>query len=406
MNQHYLFTSESVSEGHPDKVADQISDLILDGYLAFDPDAKVACETLVTHLGVIVAGEIFSSFKFGEYIPSVIKKLISDIGYNNDAYGYDSENIWINNYLHEQSHEIRQGVDEGGAGDQGMMFGYACNETEDLMPLPIWLSHRIMERQAKLRKEGMIQWLLPDAKSQVTVVYENNVPIGIDTILVSTQHMPMVLTAQDPMHGWGYGHHGHYSAAYMVSAKQIRERVIDEIIMPVIPAKFKNNDIKFLVNPSGSFTIGGPAADTGLTGRKIVVDTYGGSCPHGGGAFSGKDPSKVDRSAAYAARYIAKNVVAAGLADKCMVQLSYAIGKAEPVSFMLEFFGTGRTDEAKVENAIKSMLDLTPNGIIEKFQLKRPIYLKTSVYGHFGRNLPEFTWEKIDLVNYLTETFR
>jgi S-adenosylmethionine synthetase len=394
MGKNYLFTSESVSEGHPDKMADQISDAVLDAYLSEDPESKVACETLITHEGVIVAGEVHSNAKLHDKIEGIVRTVISDIGYTNEAYGYDNEKSFVQNYLHEQSLEIRKGVLEGGAGDQGLMFGYACNETKELMPIAIWLSHRIMERQAQLRKSNAIPWLLPDAKSQVTIIYEDDVPVGIDTIIVSTQHMPYILSA----HGQGSGMmpQGHYSHASTITNEMIKDHVIEEIIKPIVPKNLKTDKIKYLINPSGRFEIGGPNADTGLTGRKIIVDTYGGSCPHGGGAFSGKDPSKVDRSAAYMARYIAKNIVASGVAKKCLVQLAYAIGKAEPVSFMLDFQGTGSVAEKEIESFIKSNLDLTPLGIIKKLDLKRPIYRKTASYGHFGRELPEFTWEKTD----------
>jgi len=394
MEKNYLFTSESVSEGHPDKMADQISDAILDAYLAEDPESKVACETLITHEGVIVAGEVHSNAKLHDEIEGIVRAVISDIGYTNEAYGYDNENSFVQNYIHEQSSEIRKGVLEGGAGDQGLMFGYACDETKELMPIAIWLSHRIMERQAQLRKSNVIPWLLPDAKSQVTIIYEDDIPVGIDTIIVSTQHMPYILSA----HGEGSGMlpQSHYSHAFSITKKMIEEHVIEEIIKPILPKNLKTDKIKYLINPSGSFEKGGPNADTGLTGRKIIVDTYGGSCPHGGGAFSGKDPSKVDRSAAYMARYIAKNIVASGVAKKCLVQLAYAIGKPEPVSFMLDFHNTGLAPENEIESFIRSYLDLTPRGIIKKLDLKRPIYRKTSSYGHFGRELPEFTWEKTD----------
>jgi S-adenosylmethionine synthetase len=405
MGKNYLFTSESVSEGHPDKMADQISDAILDAYLAKDPESKVACETLITHEGVIVAGEVYSTVKLYNEIDDIVRDVISDIGYINKDYGYDNENSFVKSYLHEQTDEIRNGVLKGGAGDQGLMFGYACNETKELMPIAIWLSHRIMERQAELRKSNTIPWLLPDAKSQVTVIYKNDIPVGIDTIVVSTQHMPCILSAHDEG-GFGgasgmHPHHGHYNHAYTITNKLIEEHVIEEIIKPILPNNLKTDNIKYLINPSGSFTKGGPNADTGLTGRKIIVDTYGGSCPHGGGAFSGKDPSKVDRSAAYMARYIAKNIVASGVSEKCLVQLAYAIGKADPVSFMLDFHGTGTVPEEKIENQIKTILDLTPNGIINKLDLKRPIYLKTASYGHFGRELPEFTWESTDIAKQI-----
>jgi len=400
MRKNYLFTSESVSEGHPDKMADQISDAVLDAYLTIDPDSKVACETIVTHEGVTVAGEVHSNAELNDSIDGIVRAVVSDIGYTHTAYGYDSEEIFVINSLHQQSHEIRKRVLEGGAGDQGLMFGYACNETKELMPLAIWLSHRIMERQAAMRKSRDIPWLLPDAKSQVTIIYEDDVPVGIDTIVVSTQHMPYIIGHQG--HGSGMMPMGHYSGAYGISDILIEENVIESIIKPTLPTDLKTDNIKYLINPSGRFEIGGPAADTGLTGRKIIVDTYGGSCPHGGGAFSGKDPSKVDRSAAYMARYIAKNIVASGAAKKCLVQLAYAIGKAEPISFMLDFQGTGIVPEDEIAKQITGMLDLTPRGIIEKLNLKRPIYRNTACYGHFGRELPDFTWERTDLAKEIS----
>lgn len=376
MKKNHLLTSESVSEGHPDKMADQISDAILDAYLSKDPDSKVACETMVTHRGVIVAGEIHSQTSFDDQeLAAIIRNVIHDIGYDDFESGCKHNSFSMLNLLHQQSQEIRNGVDEGGAGDQGLMFGYACNETRVLMPLGIWLAHRIMERQAELRKSNTIPWLLPDAKSQVTVIYEYGKPIGIDTILVSTQHQ------------------SYNDSGSELENKVIEEAVIEEIIKPVIPDQFDKSKIKFLVNPSGRFTIGGAAADTGLTGRKIIVDTYGGSCPHGGGAFSGKDATKVDRSGAYMARYIAKSIVGSGIAKKCIVQLSYAIGKPKPVSFLLDFQATGKQPEWEVKQQYEQMLDLTPRGIINKLELKRPIYQKTAAYGHFGRELPEFTWE-------------
>ena len=376
MEKHHLLTSESVSEGHPDKIADQISDAILDAYLTRDPESKVACETMVTHRGVIVAGEIHSQASFeNPELAAIIRNVIRGIGYDDFDSGCEHNNFSMLNLLHQQSPEIRNGVDQGGAGDQGLMFGYACNETHVLMPMGIWLAHRIMERQAKLRKSNAIPWLLPDAKSQVTVIYEVGEPIGIDTILVSTQHQ-----AYD-------------STGYELKKKVLDETVIEEIIKPVIPAQYITSEINYLVNPSGKFTIGGAAADTGLTGRKIIVDTYGGSCPHGGGAFSGKDATKVDRSGAYMARYIAKSIVGSGIAQKCIVQLSYAIGKPNPVSFMLNFQGTGKQDEWEIKQYYESLLDLTPQGIMNKLDLKRPIYQKTAAYGHFGRELQEFTWE-------------
>ncbi|MGV8963789.1 MAG: methionine adenosyltransferase [Candidatus Saccharimonadaceae bacterium] len=399
----HLFTSESVSEGHPDKLADQISDAILDAYLARDPNSKVACETLVTHKGIILAGEVHSQAKLGAEIEKTVRQVVSKTGYNGAASGYDAQNIQVDNMLHEQSAEIRKGVDEGGAGDQGMMFGYACNETRELMPLAIWLSHRIMERQAFVRKNSIIPWLLPDAKSQVTLQYENGRPVGIKTIVVSTQHMPGI------------------------SQQTIRELVIKEIIEPVLPDIFRTQKIECLVNPSGSFEIGGPAADTGLTGRKIIVDTFGGSCPHGGGAFSGKDPSKVDRSAAYAARHIAKNLVAAGICSRASVQLSYAIGVARPTSLYVNTHGTSilPISDGKLSEIMEEIFTLTPKAIIERLKLKNPIYFETASYGHMGREnrivsksftsesgepiLIEselFTWEKLDYTDIIRKNFK
>ena len=370
---NYLFTSESVSEGHPDKVADQISDAILDAYLKQDPNSKVACECLITTGQLIIAGEITSTATVDAV--SIAKQVIRDIGYTNSEYGFDCNTAAYINLLHQQSPEINNSVIDGGAGDQGLMFGYASNETKELMPLPIILAHKIMERQSELRKNGTLDWLLPDAKSQVTVRYENEVPVAIDTVVVSTQHKANV------------------------TQETIRREVINQIILPVINEYIKDSKPEFLINPSGSFTIGGPHGDTGLTGRKIIVDTYGGSCPHGGGAFSGKDPSKVDRSAAYAARYVAKHIVASGLADRCTVQLSYAIGVAEPTSIYVNTHGTGKTDEESIIAKIRKVFDLTPNGITKTLNLRQPIYLKTASYGHFGRN--GFPWEELKFINEL-----
>lgn len=370
---NYLFTSESVSEGHPDKVADQISDAILDAYLKQDPNSKVACECLITTGQLIIAGEITSTATVDAV--SIAKQVIRDIGYTNSEYGFDCNTAAYINLLHQQSPEINNSVIDGGAGDQGLMFGYATNETKELMPLPIILAHKIMERQSELRKNGTLDWLLPDAKSQVTVRYENEVPVAIDTVVVSTQHKANV------------------------TQETIRREVIHQIILPVINEYIKDSKPEFLINPSGSFTIGGPHGDTGLTGRKIIVDTYGGSCPHGGGAFSGKDPSKVDRSAAYAARYVAKHIVASGLADRCTVQLSYAIGVAEPTSIYLNTHGTGKTDDESIIAKIRKVFDLTPNGITKTLNLRQPIYLKTASYGHFGRN--GFPWEELKFINEL-----
>ena len=373
----YLFTSESVSEGHPDKVADQISDAILDAVLEQDPNARVAAETMATTNLIVLAGEITSNSTV-DY-EQIARNTLKSIGYDNPEYGIDYKTCDVMVRYGEQSRDIGQGVDgamddpkDQGAGDQGIMFGYACNETLDLMPLPIWLSHRLVERQAMLRKDGRLPWLRPDAKSQVTIRYENNKPHSIDTVVVSTQHAPDI------------------------ELKDLREAVVEEIIKPILPSDLIKGDIKYLINPTGRFVIGGPEGDCGLTGRKIIVDTYGGAAPHGGGAFSGKDPSKVDRSAAYAARYVAKNIVAAGLAEKCLVQLSYAIGVAKPTSVMVDTLGTGKLTGEEISNLGLSEFDLRPKGIVEMLDLLRPIYKKTAAYGHFGRNEPEFTWENLD----------
>jgi S-adenosylmethionine synthetase len=373
----YLFTSESVSEGHPDKLADQVSDSILDAILAQDPTARVAAETLANTGLIVLAGEITTTANV-DYI-KVAREAIKRIGYDNTEYGIDYKGCAVLVAYDKQSPDIAQGVDNAnddpldqGAGDQGLMFGYAVNETPQLMPLPIWLSHRIMERQAQLRKDGRLPWLRPDAKSQVTVQYVDGKPHKIDTVLVSTQHAPdMTLDA-------------------------IREATIEEIIKPMLPKELIKGEIKYLVNPTGRFVVGGPQGDCGLTGRKIIVDTYGGAAPHGGGAFSGKDPSKVDRSAAYAGRYVAKNIVAAGLADKCLVQVSYAIGVARPTSVMVETYGTGKVSNEVLTNLVLEHFDLRPKGIVKMLDLLRPIYAKTAAYGHFGRDEPEFTWEAID----------
>jgi S-adenosylmethionine synthetase len=403
MSKNYLFTSESVSEGHPDKIADQISDAILDACLQEDPESKVACETFITHKGVIVGGEIHTKAKIKKQVSGIVKSVIKDIGYDHNS-NYEPDDISIKEYLNVQSPEIRAGVDAGGAGDQGLMFGYACNETAVIMPAAIHLSHRLLEKLTDVRKSGDVPWLLPDAKSQVTVNYEDHKVVGIDNIVLSTQHMPFVLSGNSQMQGSGHAPHGHYSGGvYPVTQGLIRKTVIEKVIKPLIPEEFNDEAIKFIINPSGSFTQGGPAADTGLTGRKIIVDTYGGSCPHGGGAFSGKDATKVDRSAAYMARYIAKNIVAAEIAEKCLVQIAYVIGQAAPVSFMLDFYGTGKTNEEKVLKFIQKKLDLRPAAIIERLNLKRPIFRNTATYGHFGREFPEFTWEKTDFASVLNQ---
>ena len=378
----FLFTSESVSEGHPDKVADQVSDAILDAILHQDPNARVAAETMAATNLIVLAGEISSNSKV-DY-EKIARNTLKEIGYDNPEYGIDYKTCDIVIKYGEQSRDIGQGVDgamddskDQGAGDQGIMFGYACNETPELMPLPIWLSHRLVERQAMLRKDGRLSWLRPDAKSQVTINYQNNQPNAIDTIVLSTQHDPEI------------------------DINDLKDAVVEEIIKPVIPDYLSQTNINFLINPTGRFVIGGPEGDCGLTGRKIIVDTYGGAAPHGGGAFSGKDPSKVDRSAAYAGRYVAKNIVAAKLADKCLVQLSYAIGVAKPTSIMVDTMGTGKLPDEEISKLISREFDLRPRGIIEMLDLLRPIYKKTAAYGHFGRDEPEFSWESLDKKNYL-----
>ena len=381
MSEH-LFTSESVSEGHPDKVADQISDAILDAILEQDPTARVAAETLTNTGLVVLAGEITTTANV-DYI-KVARDTIRYIGYDNTDYGIDYKGCAVLVAYDKQSPDIAQGVDgalddalDQGAGDQGLMFGYACDETAQLMPMPIWLSHRLMERQSYLRKDGRLPWLRPDAKAQVTLKYKDHKPQSIDTVVLSTQHDPEV------------------------SLETIRESVIEEIIKPILPKELMKGDIKYLVNPTGRFVIGGPQGDCGLTGRKIIVDTYGGSAPHGGGAFSGKDPSKVDRSAAYAARYVAKNIVAAGLASRCLVQISYAIGVARPTSVMVETYGTGKIADDKLTTLVLEHFDLRPKGIVQMLDLLRPIYKKTAAYGHFGRDEPEFSWEAADKAQIL-----
>jgi len=374
----FLFTSESVSEGHPDKVADQISDAVLDAILAQDPRSRVAAETLVKDNLVVLAGEITTNAKHIDY-REVVRKTVKRIGYNDATIGFDADTCTVIVAYGQQSPHIAQGVNEGsgldldqGAGDQGLMFGYACDETAGLMPMAIYLSHRLVERQAEVRRDGRQPWLRPDAKSQVTIRYEKGKPHSIDTVVLSTQHAP------------GLTH------------KQIQEAVIEQIIKPVLPKNLVKGQIKYLVNPTGAFEIGGPKGDCGLTGRKIIVDTYGGSAPHGGGAFSGKDPSKVDRSAAYAARYVAKNIVAAGLATECLVQVSYAIGVAQPTSVMVTTKGTGKISDEALSKLVLANFDLRPKGIIQMLDLLRPIYEKTAAYGHFGRDEPEFTWEATD----------
>jgi S-adenosylmethionine synthetase len=371
----FLFTSESVSEGHPDKVADQISDAVLDAILKQDKTSRVAAETLVKDNLVVLAGEITTGAKV-DY-QNVVRKTIKRIGYDDPVIGFDTHTCTVIVAYGEQSKDIAQGVDreldmDQGAGDQGLMFGYACDETASLMPLAIYLAHRLVERQSELRRDGRLPWLRPDAKSQVTIRYVNGKPDSVDTVVLSTQHKP------------GLTH------------QQIEEAVVEQVIKPVLPKNLVKGKVKYLVNPTGSFEIGGPKGDCGLTGRKIIVDTYGGSAPHGGGAFSGKDPSKVDRSAAYAARYVAKNIVAAGLASKCLVQLSYAIGVAQPTSVMVTTQGTGKIPDDKLSQLVLANFDLRPRGIIQMLDLLRPIYEKTAAYGHFGREEPEFTWEATD----------
>ncbi|MDO8349598.1 MAG: methionine adenosyltransferase [Gallionella sp.] len=373
----FLFTSESVSEGHPDKVSDQISDAILDAILAQDPYARVAAETLTNTGLVVLAGEITTTANV-DYI-QVARNTIKRIGYDNTEYGIDYKGCAVLVAYDKQSPDIAQGVDRAsddylnqGAGDQGLMFGYACDETPTLMPLAIYLAHQAVQRQAQLRHDGRLPWLRPDAKSQVTVRYVDGKPYCIDTVVLSTQHAPEM------------------------TLEQIREAAIEEIIKPILPKELIKGNINFLVNPTGRFVIGGPQGDCGLTGRKIIVDTYGGSAPHGGGAFSGKDPSKVDRSAAYAGRYVAKNIVAAGLASKCMVQVSYAIGVAKPTSVMVDSYGTGKISDDKLTELVLRHFDLRPKGIVNMLNLLRPIYEKTAAYGHFGREEPEFTWENTD----------
>ena len=372
---HYLFTSESVSEGHPDKIADQISDAVLDAIIAQDKHARVACETLIKTGMVVLAGEVTTSAWVD--LEDLVRKTVVEIGYNSSDIGFDGSTCGVFNAIGKQSSDIAQGVDreekrKQGAGDQGLMFGYACDETPTLMPAPIMYAHRLVERQAQVRRDGVLPWLRPDAKSQVTFRYEDDKITGIDAVVLSTQHDPDI------------------------SLKDLQEAVRELIIDKVLPAEWLDSKTKFHINPTGKFVIGGPVGDCGLTGRKIIVDTYGGSAHHGGGAFSGKDPSKVDRSAAYAGRYVAKNIVAAGLAKRCEIQVSYAIGVAEPTSVMVNTFGTGTIPDEEIVKRVQAVFDLTPYGIIEMLDLIRPIYRQTAAYGHFGRELPDFTWEKTD----------
>ncbi|MBW2478148.1 MAG: methionine adenosyltransferase [Deltaproteobacteria bacterium] len=378
----FLFTSESVSEGHPDKVADQISDAILDAILAQDPNSRVACETLVTTGMAMIAGEITTNARI-DY-PDVVRQTIKEIGYGDSAMGFDWETCAVLTSIDRQSPDISQGVTEGeglfkeqGAGDQGLMFGYACNETPELMPMPITFAHKLTKRLATVRKNGMLPFLRPDSKSQVSIQYINDKPIRVDAVVVSSQHAPDV------------------------TYETLKEAILEEVVKQIIPADLMDENTKFYINPTGRFVVGGPMGDAGLTGRKIIVDTYGGQGSHGGGAFSGKDPSKVDRSASYMARYVAKNIVASGLADKCEVQLAYAIGVAEPVSVMINTFGTGKIPSNDIARVAREEFDMRPRGIIETLDLLRPIYRQTAAYGHFGRELPDFTWERTDRVDSL-----
>ncbi|TCJ12810.1 methionine adenosyltransferase [Parasulfuritortus cantonensis] len=385
----YLFTSESVSEGHPDKVADQISDAVLDAILAQDPGARVAAETLVSTGLVVLAGEITTHAHVN--YAQVAREAVRSIGYGDPHLRFDADGCSVHVCYGQQSANIAQGVDHAsddflnqGAGDQGLMFGYACDETPSLMPMPIYLAHRLVERQALLRKDGRLPWLRPDAKSQVTLRYVDGRPVAVDTVVLSTQHSPEFSPPE--------------------AQKTLHEAVIEDIIKPVLPREMTKGPVNYLVNPTGCFEIGGPHGDAGLTGRKIIVDTYGGAAPHGGGAFSGKDPSKVDRSAAYAARYVAKNIVAAGLASKCLVQVSYAIGVAHPTSITVDTYGTGRVADDKLTELVREHFDLRPKGIVQMLDLLRPIYRKTAAYGHFGRDEPEFTWEATDKADALRDS--
>ena len=383
MTKEYIFTSESVTEGHPDKMADQISDAILDYIIEHDPDAHVACETLVSNGFCVIAGEL----KTTAYAPmqEIVRKVVQEIGYTDATYGFDYRSCAVLNAIGEQSPDINQGVSrsggEIGAGDQGLMFGYACRETDVLMPMPIYLAHCLTQRLALVRKEGIIPYLRPDGKAQISIKYKGDKPVSVETVVISTQHAPDV------------------------SQEKIHEDVINEVIKQVIPADMMHKDTIFHINPTGKFVIGGPQGDAGLTGRKIIVDSYGGSCPHGGGAFSGKDPTKVDRSAAYACRHIAKNLVASGVCDRVTIQVSYAIGVVQPTSIMVDTHGSGKIEEEKIEKCIEELFDLSPKGIIYSLDLLRPIYRRTAAYGHFGREEDEFTWELTnrvdDIKNYL-----
>jgi len=382
MAKQHLFTSESVSEGHPDKVADQISDAVLDAIFRQDNKARVACETMVNTGMVVLSGEITTSAWVD--MQDIVRQTVREIGYNSSEMGFDWESCAVLTSIDKQSADIAMGVDETseheqGAGDQGLMFGYASNETEVLMPAPITFAHRLVKRQAEVRKNGTLPWLRPDAKSQVTFRYEGHKPVGIDAVVLSTQHNPDI------------------------EQKALQEAVMDEIIKPVLPAEWLDKNTKYFINPTGRFVIGGPVGDCGLTGRKIIVDTYGGMARHGGGAFSGKDPSKVDRSAAYAGRYVAKNIVAAGLADRCEIQVSYAIGVAEPTSISVETFGTGKVEDSRIVELVREHFDLRAGGLVKMLDLLRPIYRNTAAYGHFGREEPDFSWEKTDKADALRD---
>ena len=366
----YLFTSESVTEGHPDKIADQISDSILDAILAQDPVGRVACETLVTTGLAMIAGEITTSCYVD--FPSIVRETIKEVGYTRGKYGFDAETCAVLSSIHGQSPDIAAGVDPGGAGDQGLMFGYACTETPELMPMPIMLAHKLVRALSQCRRDGSMDYLRPDGKSQVSIEYDNSRPVRVDTVVISTQHSPTVTN------------------------ETLREEVTEKIVHKVVPKEMIDGKTRILINPTGRFVVGGPHGDAGVTGRKIIVDTYGGAAPHGGGAFSGKDPTKVDRSACYMARYIAKNVVASGIAERALVQLAYAIGVADPVSVMVHTEGTGRIPEERITEIVRAHFKLTPRGIMEELNLRRPIYKKTAAFGHFGRTEPEFTWERTD----------
>lgn len=374
-NAKFLFTSESVTEGHPDKIADQISDAVLDAILEQDPTGRVACETLVTTGLAVIAGEITTNARVN--YKQIVRDTINDIGYNDASFGYDCNTLSVMDAVGTQSPDIAQGVDTGGAGDQGLMFGFACNETKELMPLPIQLAHNLTRKLSEVRRSGELDYLRPDGKSQVTIEYRDGKPFRVEAVVISTQH------------------------AEEVTTEQLREDILEKVIKATVPTNLLDGDTKYHINPTGRFVVGGPMGDAGLTGRKIIVDTYGGYAPHGGGAFSGKDPTKVDRSAAYMARYIAKNIVAAGLADKCTVQLAYAIGVAEPVSVLVDTHGTGQVDEDKLAETVRKNFELTPKGIIETLDLRRPIFKATAKFGHFGRTNDEFTWEKTDKADAL-----